>query len=79
MIYLYPCGVIKALDILSNDKTVKIKEETKKLLLNEINEVEFSENKLIDKKHNIIKKSKKYDMLIQICINFGETEKKILL
>ena len=39
MCYLYPCGVVKALDILMRDKTVHIKEETYKMLIDGIKSI----------------------------------------
>ncbi|MEZ3423026.1 MAG: Rha family transcriptional regulator [Lachnospiraceae bacterium] len=36
MYYLYPCGIAKALDILMNDKTVHIKEETYRMLVESV-------------------------------------------
>lgn len=39
MMYLYPCGIVKALDILMNDKTVHIKEGTYKMLTDGIKSI----------------------------------------
>ena len=36
MYYLYPCGIVKALNILMNDKTVHIKEETYRMLVESV-------------------------------------------
>lgn len=78
--YLYPCGVIKALDILSQDKKIKINEGAKELILSGINETEFiNVNKTIEPKSKTIEKALKYDMPIQICIRLGENSKSTVI
>jgi len=64
MMYLYPCGIIKAVDILMKDKTVHIKQETYKMLTdgiksinlhNRVNAVEQTQRDIIanDTKRNL--------------------------
>lgn len=80
MIYFYPCGVIKALDILSQDKKIKMNEGAKELLLNGINAIEVSNvNEITEKKTKFIKKVPKCDMPIQICIRLGENERSLIV
>ncbi len=78
--YLYPHGVIKALDILSQDKKIKMNEGAKELILSGINETEFiNVNKTIEPKSKTIEKALKYDMPIQICIRLGENSKSTVI
>ena len=78
--YLYPHGVIKALDILSQDKKIKMNEGAKELLLNGINAIEVSNvNEIIEEKTKFIKKIPKYDVPIQICIRLGENERSLIV
>lgn len=78
--YLYPHGVIKALDILSQDKKIKMNEGAKELILSGINETEFiNVNKTIEPKSKTIEKALKYDMPIQICIRLGENERSLIV
>ena len=80
MIYFYPHGVIKALDILSQDKKIKMNEGAKELLLNGINAIEVSNvNEITEKKTKFIKKVPKCDMPIQICIRLGENERSLIV
>ena len=80
MIYLYPCGVIKALDILSADKKIKINEGAEELLLRGINETKFIKaNKTIEQKSKTIEKTLKYDIPMQICIRLGENERSLIV
>ena len=80
MIYFYPHGVIKALDILSQDKKIKMNEGAKELILSGINETEFiNVNKTIEPKSKTIEKALKYDMPIQICIRLGENERSLIV
>ena len=76
MIYLYPCGVVKALDILSQDKKVKMNDGAKKLLLKSINETKVE---MIGKKVEFIDKKPKYDLPIQICIKLEENERSLVV
>ena len=80
MIYFYPCGVIKALDILSADKKIKINEGAEELLLRGINETKFIKaNKTIEQKSKTIEKTLKYDIPMQICIRLGENERSLIV
>ena len=80
MSYFYICGMIKALDILSQDKKIKMNEGAEKLLLAGINEVRFPKRKQsIEQKPIAVIKTKKCDTPIQINIMLGEKERSFAI
>ncbi len=78
--YLYFSGVTKALDILSQDKKIKMNDGAEELLLTGINEIRFPKRKKsIEQKPISVTKTKKCDTPIQINIMLGEKERSFAI